>query len=61
MNLVSFVCWSINDPVIVSSTGLGNCGGRNDRNQKVIAISKEFYDRNKGNNCGQVCFSSTGL
>jgi len=33
--------------------GLGNCGWRNNRKQKVLAISKKLYDRNHGSNCGQ--------
>ncbi|KAI0032557.1 RlpA-like double-psi beta-barrel-protein domain-containing protein-containing protein [Vararia minispora EC-137] len=33
--------------------GLGNCGWTNTNSEHVVAMSKAFYDVNKGGNCGQ--------
>ncbi|EAU85822.1 hypothetical protein CC1G_05039 [Coprinopsis cinerea okayama7 len=34
-------------------TGRGNCGKWSKDSEPVVAMSKAFYDRNKGINCGQ--------
>ncbi|KAF6744472.1 RlpA-like double-psi beta-barrel-protein domain-containing protein-containing protein [Ephemerocybe angulata] len=35
------------------NVGLGNCGKRSKDSDPVVAMSKAFYDRNGGSNCGQ--------
>ncbi|PPQ65145.1 hypothetical protein CVT24_011040 [Panaeolus cyanescens] len=33
--------------------GLGNCGKRDNDNSLILAMGKQFYDRNNGSNCDQ--------
>ncbi|KAH6912887.1 RlpA-like double-psi beta-barrel-protein domain-containing protein-containing protein [Coprinopsis sp. MPI-PUGE-AT-0042] len=35
------------------NVGLGNCGKWSNDWEPVVAMSKQFYDRNGGSNCGQ--------
>ncbi|KAI0269926.1 expansin family protein [Gloeopeniophorella convolvens] len=40
--------------------GLGNCGGTNNSNDHIVAMSKAFYDANNGGNCYQFLEISWG-